>query len=143
LHPSGGIMHNLPSSPHAGVRLARRIFTIAGIYGVLALLPQYFLEDKVGRDFPPAITHPENYYGFIGVALAWQLVFFMLARDPVRLRPTMLPGALEKIAFGGAAVVLYLQGRVATVLLGAGIVDLVFAVLFLWAYRDTANASAR
>jgi hypothetical protein len=81
-------MQDDPSSTAAsaqrGIAFARRVFTLAGLYGVLVLVPQYFMEDQVGRDFPPPITHPENYYGFIGVALAWQVLFFILARDPVR-----------------------------------------------------------
>jgi hypothetical protein len=40
--------------------------------GLLALLPQYFLEAGNGLDFPPAINHPEYYFGFIGVAVVWQ-----------------------------------------------------------------------
>jgi hypothetical protein len=37
---------------------ARRVFMGAGIYGVVALAPLYFLEERIGRDLPPAITHP-------------------------------------------------------------------------------------
>ena len=32
---------------------ARRVFRIAAVYGVLVLAPQYFMEERVGRDFPP------------------------------------------------------------------------------------------
>ena len=119
---------------------ARRIFLIAGIYGVLALLPQYFMEGRTGRDFPPAVTHPEYYYGFIGVALAWQVLFFIMARDPVRFRLAMVPASLEKLSFGGAAVVLYLQARLSTLMLAGGIVDLIFAALFLAAFRATSDS---
>src|SRR5438045_1228735 len=110
---------------------AKRVFFIAGTYGVLALVPQYFMEAKVGRDFPPPITHPEHFYGFIGVALAWQILFFLIARDPIRLRPAMWPAVLEKLAFGVAAIVLFTQGRLALPILGAGVIDLVLATLFL------------
>ena len=122
------------------MKFAKRLFSIAAIYGIVGLVPQYFMEAKNGRDFPPAITHPEFFYGFIGVALAWQVMFFLIARDPVRYRLAMLPGALEKIGFGGAAVALYLQGRLATLMLGFGIVDLVFAALFVIAFRKTPSA---
>jgi len=118
------------------------VFLIAAVYGVLVLAPQYFLEARVGRDFPPPITHPEHFYGFVGVALAWQVLFFLIARDPVRYRPAMLPAILEKLAFGGAAVVLYLQGRLAVPILGAGLLDLVIALLFLAAYRATPAVGA-
>ncbi len=118
------------------MKFARRVFLAAGIYGILILPPQYFMEDKVGRDFPPAITHPEFFYGFIGVALAWQVFFFIIARDPGRYRLGMLPAILEKVGFGGAAVVLYLQGRLSTTTLAAGVADLILAALFLLAYRS-------
>jgi len=79
------------------MNFARRVFFWSGVYGLIVLLPQYFLEAKTGRDFPPAITHPEFFYGFIGVGLAWQVLFLIIAQDPVRYRPVMLCGALEKV----------------------------------------------
>ena len=48
---------------------ARRTFLVAGIYGLVVLLPMYFLEGRIGRDTPPPITHPEFFYGFLGVAI--------------------------------------------------------------------------
>jgi hypothetical protein len=119
------------------MKFAKRLFLIAGLYGLVALLPQYFLEAKTGRDFPPPITHPEYYYGFIGVALAWQALFLILAQDPVRYRAMMIPAVLEKATFGVAAVILFLLGRVSPVMLGFGIVDLIFGVLFVVAYVKT------
>jgi len=47
-------------------RFARRVYTVAGIYGLIVMLPQYFLEDRIGRDTPPPITHPEHFYGSSG-----------------------------------------------------------------------------
>ena len=120
-----------------GDRFARRVFLIAGVYGVLIVLPQYSLEARIARDFPPPITHPEYFYGFIGVALAWQVAFLLIARDVQRYRLMMLPAILEKVTFGVAAVLLYSTGRVAGSLLAGGIVDLVFAALFALAFRAT------
>lgn len=122
-----------------GVAFARRVFTVAGVYGILVLAPQYFTEAKTGRDFPPPITHPEHYYGFIGVALAWQVLFLILARDPRRYRPMMIPAILEKLAFGLAAPVLYLQGRLAAFVLIFGAIDLILATLFFISFRLTAG----
>ena len=65
---------------------ASRTFFIAGIYGLLALVPMYFLEGRIGRDYPPPINHPEHFYGFLGVAVAWQAAFLVIGRDPVRFR---------------------------------------------------------
>ncbi len=119
------------------MKFARWVFLLAAIYGVLALLPMYFREAVVARDQPPAITHPEYYYGFIGVALAWQLAFLLLWHDPLRHRPLMLPATLEKVTFGGAMLVLYLQQRLSPLMLAAGAMDLLFATLFVLAWWRT------
>lgn len=119
------------------MRFARRVFLTAAVYGVLVLAPQYFMEAKVGRDFPPPITHPEHFYGFIGVALAWQVLFVLISRDPVRYRPVMPVAVLEKLVFGVAAVVLFAQGRIHAAVFGAGLIDLVLAGFFIAAFRLT------
>jgi hypothetical protein len=89
------------------MNFAKNVFKVAGIYGLLVLIPHYFLEKQLGIDFPPPITHPEHFYGFVGVALAWQFVFLLIARDPARYRLIMLPAILEKLAFGVPAMILY------------------------------------
>ena len=122
------------------MNFAKRVFLIAGVYGAVVLVPQYFMEGKVGRDFPPPVTHPEFYYGFIGVALAWQILFFIIARDPVRYRGAMWPAILEKVSFGVADIVLFAQGRVTAPLLAAGILDLIFAALFYVAIQKTSDS---
>ena len=119
------------------MKFARIVFLVAGIYGLIVLLPTYFLEEQVGRDFPPPITHPEYYYGFIGVAVAWQFVFLVLSRDPVRYRPMMIPSILEKASFGIPAVVLYLQQRIPAMTLGLAMIDALLGVLFVIAYLKT------
>ena len=120
------------------MRFARIVFLVAGIYGLIVLVPQFFLERRIGEDNPPRITHPEYFYGFICVAVAWQVLFLVLSRDPIRYRPMMIPAMLEKIGFPIAVLVLYLQGRVSpTILIPAGL-DVVLLVLFIAAYRKTA-----
>src|SRR5918998_3799830 len=121
---------------------ARRLFLIAGIYGLLVLVPQFFLEDRLGRDYPPAITHPEHFYGFLGVAVAWQVAFLVIARGPVRFRPLMLPAVLEKAAFGLTVVALFLRGRVPAVVLIFGLIDLTLGALFLVAFWRLAPQTA-
>lgn len=118
---------------------AKRVYLIAGIYGLMVLVPQFFMEAKTGRDFPPPITHPEFYYGFVGVAVAWQVLFLILAGDPVRYRLMMIPAILEKVSFSVAVVVLYLQQRVSTFLLCFGTVDLILGALFVVAFAKTRN----
>jgi hypothetical protein len=120
---------------------ARRVFRIAAIYGILVLAPQYFLEERLAIDFPPPLTHPEHFYGFIGIALAWQFVFLLIASDMPRYRPLMLVAVLEKLAFGVPAWMLYLQGRAAAPVVAAGSVDLVLGALFVAAFLSTRERS--
>ena len=89
------------------MKFAKIVFCIAAIWGVLILAPLYFIFDKIGQQDPPPITHPGFYYGFAAVALAWQVVFAVIARDPARFRLMMIPGVLEKFAYGASLLVLY------------------------------------
>lgn len=122
---------------------ASRLFLIAGIYGLIVLLPQYLLEARTSRDFPPAITHPEYYYGFIGVALAWQIVFLLISRDPVRYRPMMIAAILEKAGFGLPVIALFTLGRLSVQMLVAGVLDLILGVFFVAAYVRTPPRDGR
>src|SRR6476619_3445561 len=122
-------------------RFARRVFTIAGVYGLIVMVPQYFLAAQIGRDTPPAITHLEYFYGFIGLAIAWQFVFLLVGRDHERYRPLMIPAVLEKLAFGVPAIILFLQGQLPGTVLFFGLLDLSLGALFVASWRATAGAS--
>jgi len=39
------------------MKFTQVVFLVAGIYGLVVLLPQYFPEEKIGHDLPP-ITQP-------------------------------------------------------------------------------------
>src|SRR5215472_11226304 len=105
------------------MRFAKWVFLLAGVSGILMVVPPYFLERRTGEDYPPSITHPEYYYGFFGVTLAWQVMFLVIASDPVRYRRAMLPAMLEKASFALAIPLLYTLGRVAGMWIGAASMD--------------------
>ena len=119
------------------MKFAKYTFLVAGIFGLVALLPLYFLKDYVGQENPPPITHSEFFYGFVGVALAWQFVFLVISHDPAKYRLLMLPSILEKAAWGIPVLILYLQNRVSVSILAAGIGDLIWGALFTVAYLKT------
>jgi hypothetical protein len=84
------------------MQFARVVFRIAAVFGVLLLGPLYFMFDLVGREDPPPITHPQFYYGFVGVALVWQFVYFLIGTDPVQAvtgAPDAILGVLFVMAF--------------------------------------------
>ncbi len=114
-----------------------KYYIFAGIYGVLVLFPHYFFEIQLGIDQPPPITHPEFYYGFVGVALVFQLIFFVISRDPVRYRPLMPVCVLEKLSFSIAVYTLFFQGRIPSLLMLPASIDLLFGVGFLISYQKT------
>lgn len=125
------------------MKFAKVVFWIAGIWGLLVLTPLYFMFDAIGRHDPPPITHPGFFYGFVGVGLAWQIAFILIARDPVRLRPMMIPSVIEKFSFVIAMLALYAQDRVhASDLVLAG-VDFLLGILFIAAFLKTGASAER
>lgn len=122
------------------MKFARNVFRWAGVLGLAILLPMYFLEERIGRDLPPAITHPENYYGFLAVTVAWQVMYLMISTDPVRYRPLMPVAVLAKLGYFTTLLTLFALGRVAGVVVGTATFDLFLGVLFAVAYARTLKA---
>lgn len=123
------------------MKFTKVLFIIAGIWGVLVLTPLYFMFNMIGRQDPPAITHPAFYYGFVGTALAWQVAFFLIAANPVRYRALMIPSIIEKYAYSIAGLVLYFQARMRASDLVFVAADFCFGGLFLIAFFVTPSAA--
>ena len=115
--------------------MASLIFRIAGIYGLIVLLPLFFAEPMFALYAPPALTHPEYYYGFLGAAATMQLVYLTIATDPVRYRALMPIAALAKLNFVAAVAILFAMGRLEAFALSLPTVDLVIGIAFLWVWR--------
>lgn len=124
------------------MRFARIVFWIAGIWGVLIITPLYFMFDVISRNDPPPITHPGFFYGFAGAALAWQIAFFFIAKDPARYRPLIIPSIFEKLSYGMAVVILVMQERMHRSDLVFGVVDLLFGAMFALSYVKTRSSVA-
>lgn len=119
------------------MNFAKWVFRLAGAAGLLVLFPIYFLEDRIGTDLPPRITHPEFFYGFVGVALAWQVAFLVVSTNPVRYRPLMPACMLEKFSYVFGLALLWASGRLPGALLPSLLLDLALGVAFLAAYLNT------
>jgi hypothetical protein len=122
------------------MRFARTVFTIAGVWGLAIVTPLYFTFDLVGRSYPPAITHADFYYGFVGVTLAWQIAFLIIATNPIRHRPLMLAAALEKLVYITTMAALYLGGRLELAQFAVAGPDSVLAALFIVSFVKTSGA---
>lgn len=118
------------------MRAARLIFGIAGVYGLIVLLPLFFAEPWL----EPPPSRPEDYYGFLGAAAVMQLVYIAIARDPVRYRPLMPIGALAKLSFFATMLTLWLQGRTAVPALALASLDGLLGLAFLYAWRRVGSA---
>ena len=126
------------------MRFARNVFYVAGVWGLLIVTPLYFMYDIVGRQYPPPVTHPDFYYGFIGVTLAWQVAVLIIGSDPLRFRPLMIAAVLEKFSYMATLTTLYLQGRLQFGQFAVVSPDAILCVLFAVAFVKTpAQATAR
>ncbi|HZQ08943.1 MAG TPA: hypothetical protein VFD70_20350 [Anaerolineae bacterium] len=119
------------------MKFAKWVFAIAGIYGILVTAPLYFYEAQIAVQMPPALTHPEYYYGFIGVTLAFQFVFLIIAREPLHYRLFMLPSIFEKFSYALAILVLTLQSRAPALIIVFAAIDFFLGVLFVISFYLT------
>ena len=124
------------------MKFTKWVYRTAGIYGLLVLAPLLFLERTVSQTSPPAITHPEYYYGFAIVGVAWQVAFLVISNDPQRFR-TLMPVTWVEKSWGLIAVVLYVQNRISLQVLALGLIDLLFAAFFVSAYITTTQSRVR
>ncbi len=119
------------------MRFSRVWFSIAGWWGIVSLTPLLFFYDLIGSKNPPPITHPEYYYGFLCVALAWQIAFLLIAREPVKYRIMMLPAMVEKFSYALGCFVLAAKHMAAGATAVFGGLDFLFGVGFFIAWRAT------
>lgn len=110
-------------------RRTKLIFRGAAIYGFV-VLPLMLLS-------PLPKDRPELLFGFVGLALVFQALFWLIGGDPVRWRALMPFAAAEKIAFGLPALVLSLRGLSSPGLAVFALIDLALALAFLFAWRST------
>ena len=119
------------------VRFARIVFLVAGIWGLVVLTPFYWLVDVTGRRYDPPTTYPHFFYGFVAVALAWQIAFLVIGSNPKRFRTFMIPAMLEKFGFVATLAVLSAQGRIDPVDAMAAVPDGLLGLLFILAFVKT------
>lgn len=112
-----------------GDRFPAKMFRWAAIYGVIVLAPLYVL--------PLPDQQPEISLGFIGLALVFQIMFWVIGSDPVRYRALMLPAIMEKLVFALPALVLAARGMTSIAVAGFAAIDVLLALCFLRARQLT------
>jgi hypothetical protein len=126
----------------SSMKFARKVFLGAGVWGLVIMTPMYFLFDAIGRLNSSPITYPQFYYGFLAVTMAWQIAFLVIGSDPLRFRPMMIPGMVEKFLFVLSMAVLFVQGRITLSDVLVSSTDLVLGILFVIAFVKTSAAAA-
>src|SRR5262245_42510701 len=119
------------------MKFARNVFLVAGIWGVLVMTSMYFLLDAVNRQYPPAITHPDFYYGFVSITFAWQIVFLVISTDPLRYRPIMAAALVEKFGYIATLGLLYSRGQIQFGQFAVVAPDCILGILFITAFFKT------
>jgi hypothetical protein len=119
------------------MKFAKIVFGIAGVYGLLVITPLYFTYNLIGRLDPPPLTHPQLYFALLGVTMAWQFAFFVIATNPSRFRPMMILALVEKVSYVLAVVVLYLQSRMTPLQSLTAVPDALLGLLFVFAFFKT------
>lgn len=125
------------------MRFARFIFIGAGIWGIVVLTPLYWLVDVTGRRYAPPADYPQFFYGFVSVAMAWQIAFLAIGWSPARFRPLMIPCMLEKLGWVTTLGLLHGQARISTTDAQAAVPDLLLAALFMVAFARTRTDGTR
>lgn len=122
------------------MRFAKIVFWTSGLLGIAVLTVLFFMLDTIGRFYPPSLTHPEFYYGFLSVTMAWQVAFVVVGTDPVRFRPLMIPAMLEKFGYVAVSSILFLGRQLTPAQFFSSSGDLIWGVLFVIAFWKTPRA---
>lgn len=125
------------------MRLAKVVFIVAGVWGIVVLTPFYWLVDLTGRHYGAPTEYPHFFYGFFSVAMAWQIAFLIIGSSPRRFRPLMIPSMLEKFGYVITQAVLYGQARISWPDAESAVPDLLLGVLFIVAFAKTRTLERR
>ena len=108
------------------MKFARVVFAVAGIVGLLAMVPMYLAEGSY------------RYYGSLGGLVAWQIAFLVIASDPQRFRAMMMPATMEKLLWVTTLIVFYSRGHLTSAeVLGSTIPHAILGALFVAAFFKT------
>lgn len=115
------------------MKFARWVFLIAGILGLLPVLLLAY--DTIANGeviLPDFASMGLFFYVFVFQYVCWQILYIVLASDPVRYRPVMIPSFFAKVSAPFNPIWLFLFGF--NYWIPIAVVDVVFAILFLIAF---------
>lgn len=120
----------MPDNATRAERFTRRVLIAAAIYGFIGGATLYFA--------PAPDPHRLLYFAFAGIALVFQGVFLVIARDPRRYAAFLPLCIFEKLSFAIPALAFAARGQAEMTMALGGAADMLLAVLFLIAWRRMA-----
>ena len=123
----------MPDKATRAERFTFRVLVGAALYGFIGAGMLYF------TDAPD--PHRLLYFAFAGIALVFQGVFLVIARDPRRYAAFLPLCVFEKLSFGIPALAFAARGQAEAAMALGGAVDLVLAGLFVVAWRKMASTA--
>ena len=109
-------------------KFAATMFRWAAIYGVIVLVPLYLT--------PLPKAGAEVFFGFVGLALVFQAVFWTIGSDPARYRALMPYAVAEKLVFAVPCLSLWASGYPVNPPVAAfAAIDLLLGLGFFLAWR--------
>ena len=107
-----------------------RMFRWAAIYGVIVLVPLYLT--------PLPKAGAEVFFGFVGLTLVFQGVFWTIGSDPAKYRALMPIGVAEKLVFALPCLALLASGYPVNPPVAAfAAIDLLLVLGFFLAWRGS------
>ncbi|WP_188644443.1 hypothetical protein [Tsuneonella deserti] len=98
------------------------MYRLAAVYGVAVLVPAYLI--------PLPDPHKLTQIGFVGLALVFQGLFWIIAGDPMRYQRLVPLTIFEKLCFGIPAVAFWARGQTDAITAAFGSIDLLLAAMF-------------
>ena len=122
------------------MNIAKYSFLVSGIYDFIIGLT--FLIAPVWA-FNLFNVTPPNHWGYVTFAASmlavFGIMFFQIAKDPVKNRNLMPYGMLLKIAYCGMAFGYYFTTGIPRIWVIFGVCDIIFLLLFIWSYKRMAD----
>ena len=116
---------------------AKLIFRVAAVWAILALTPILFFPNRIGNPVPRPLTEPEYFHGFLALSLLFALLYLVIATNPIRYRPVMWIGILQKFVYPLAIFGLLSTHRAPPTKSFYAGVEFLFGLLFILALIKT------
>jgi hypothetical protein len=115
------------------MKLARWVFLIAGIFGLIPVVPLVYTTMVKGEAILPDFASMGSFFSVsVFQYVCWQISYIILARDPVRFRSMIILAFFVEITAPLNPLWLFLYGF--RLWISIAVVDFLLAILFVVAF---------